>query len=156
MSNTIINLLTDKTLASDVVVKYCTWSKQSIPFTTYYRGEMLARTMDVKELVRKSNSFLTLRSQNQRLYQDLGSYRLSDSGERSVIVSDSRLLVTWLHNPQSVVLALLSNQPSFNAFVNSQVRGADLSSRYSIGYLSNVYYQYLDEITTSDYLYAAA
>lgn len=113
MSNSIIiNLLTDRTFASDTIVKYCSWSRQAIPFTTYFRNEMYARTMDVKALVNKPTSFICFRSQNSRLYEDLGTYRLTDGGERALVVSDSRLLITYLHNPQSVALALLSGQRS--------------------------------------------
>lgn len=155
MSTTIINLITDTTFASDMIVKYCRWIKKPAPFNTYAGNKMFARTKDVKLLIEKSTVFINLRSQNIRLYQDLGAMRLVDTSERSLYVNDPRLLVTWLHNPESVALALLSNQRSFNAFVNSQVRTDEqLESRYSMGYLSNVYYQYLDLMMVNDFRFA--
>ncbi|WP_407898805.1 hypothetical protein [Scytonema sp. NUACC26] len=127
-----------------MIVSYCQWTKHPIPFTTYYNKHTWARTQDVRSIVKKEQRFMSTRTHNKTFYTELGSLHISDNGIRAQIVTDPRLLHTWLHNPCSVAAALLNNQPAFNAYVNSRKFGANLDPRYSIDYLYGEFQKSLD------------
>jgi len=147
MSDIIIDLLTDNEVATNVLVTYCKWSRTKFPLNIYYSGKYYAKTAQVLQLLTKKNNFLTARSVNRDFYIQLGSLRLEDEGIRAEVVTDYRLLVTWLHNSSSIAATLLSNERSFNAYINSKFNVC-LDSKYSLGYLINHYYNHQQPTST--------
>lgn len=127
-NNIVIQLLTDNQIAQDAINKYSSWNNIAIPFTTVYKDKMWARTQDVIALVDNEHNFQNARVRYRVLYVEMGSQRLVDTSDRYDVVTDSRLLVTWLHNPTSVALALLTNSVTFNAFIGGQLE--DIKPRY--------------------------
>lgn len=153
MTNDItIQLLTNDKFATDVITKYSKWVDLPNPFTTYYDNKVWARTKDILVMVDKPQSLLQQRGNNRVFYVELGSQRLVDTGVRSQITDDARLLVTWLHNPCSVAAAMLTTNRTFNAWLGG--REDNIPPQYKYKQLMMLWEDYQDKLVVDEFLAA--
>lgn len=153
MTNDItIQLLTNDKLASDVITKYSKWVDLPNPFTTNYDNKVWARTKNILVMVDKPQSLLQQRGNNRVFYVELGSQRFVDTGVRSQITDDARLLVTWLHNPCSVAAAMLTTNRTFNAWLGG--REDNIPPQYKYPQLMQLWEDYQDKLVIDEFLAA--
>jgi hypothetical protein len=152
INNITIQLLTKDKLATDVISKYANWVNLPNPFTTYYNNKMWTRTKDILVMVDKPKSLLQQRSNNRVFYVELGSQRLVDTGVRNQITDDARLLVTWLHNPCSVAVAMLTTNRTFNAWLGG--KEDNIPPQYKYPQLMQLWKDYQDKLALDEFLAA--
>ena len=127
-----IDIFFKSNIASGAISNYCKWQNIDFEFDVDFFNSKYVKTKSIKKLIAGEKVF-TNRSKYRDLFIKLGSMRLVDNSSRSQIVQDPRLLVTWLHNPVSVAIMLLNDQPLFNAYMRND------SPRYSMSYIEQLY-----------------
>lgn len=151
-NNITIQLLTNDKFATDVITKYANWVNLPNPFTTNYDNKVWARTKDILVMVDKPQSLLQQRGNNRVFYVELGSQRFVDTGVRSQITDDARLLVTWLHNPCSVAAAMLTTNRTFNAWLGGRLE--NIPPQYKYPQLMQLWEDYQDKLVIDEFLAA--
>jgi hypothetical protein len=127
-----IDVFVKSNIASGAITNYCKWQGIDFDFDVDFFNGKYVKTKSVKKIINSEKVF-TNRSKYKDLFIKLGSMRLVDTSSRSQIVQDPRLLVTWLHNPVSVAIMLLNEQPLFNAYMRND------SPKYSMSYIEQLY-----------------
>lgn len=116
----VLNLMFNDESATDAILKYCNRFNLNIPFSFVYNKKMYSRTKDLYEL--KIRNFVQLRSYHRRFFISIGSLHIKDDSLRKDICSDSRLLISWLHNPRSVAVLMLSHNKNFNEYIGTDIK----------------------------------
>lgn len=120
-------MFTNETFAFQEIMEYCHAYSKYIPFSFVKGGKQYSKTGDFFKMSSKHyKNFPQMRTYHSEFFLELGSMRLEDTSMRREVLSDWRLLVTWLHNPISTGVIMMANDPKFKKFL-----GIDAKTNYS-------------------------